>query len=330
MDLQPIEDPNLDCPAYDRGPVIELPPDLTVGAAYAHPYDSMPSAWHQYTWIQENIWPIATGKGVRVAVLDTGYNKHRFGPEPIAARSFIRGESWADGNAHGTHVAGTVLCRRDDAGKSLGLAPDADLIVGKVLSNRGSGSSQGIAEGIRWAADEGAHLINMSLGGGSSYGPTNDAIDYAWSKGCAVFASAGNSGYNGSNTIGWPAKYQNCVCVGAYRQGGQIANFSSGGREIDWACPGQEILSFSTNGSGWRSMSGTSMSCPWGVGLFACLTELWLRQGRAMFSSAQDVRDYFTKALTDAGRPGFDERFGIGVPRGDVLVAAILRELVGT
>lgn len=326
FDLQPIDDPNLDCPNYD-GPIVKLPPDDSYGPMYETA--QMPQAWHQFGWIKDQLWKHATGKGVRVAILDTGYTKHKYGPEPVAARSFVNGQSWADGNGHGCHCAGTVLCRRDEQGNSIGLAPDADLIVGKVLSNEGSGGSGGIAAGIKWAADQGAHVISMSLGGGGPDQGTNDAIDYAWSLGCIVNAAAGNAGYNGANTIGWPAKHPNCLCCGAYAQNGSISSFSSGGRELDWACPGSNVISFSTNGSGFRDMSGTSMSTPWGSGLLACLVELNLRQGLPLFTAAQQVRDYFDGVLQDAGAPGFDVRFGKGIASGEFLIAAILKDLVG-
>lgn len=324
MDLQPIDDLNEYCPPYG-GPIVDLPPDTSYGPMFLSA--EMPRAWHCFNWVRESIWPKATGKGIKVAVLDTGYTKHEMGPEPIAARSFVSGQSWKDGNGHGTHCVGTVQCRRDAAGNSIGVAPDADLIVGKVLSNEGSGGSDGIAAGIRWATDQGAHVISMSLGGGGPDTGTNQAIDYAWSKGCIVNAAAGNSGYNGQNTIGWPAKYANCLCCGAFAENGGISSFSSGGREIDWACPGSNVISFSTNGSSFRSMSGTSMATPWGSGLLACLVELRLRQGLPLFSSAQQVRDYFDKALRDMGAPGFDVRFGKGVADGEFLIWAIIKEL---
>lgn len=321
-----IDDTIYDGPEYG-GPVIGLPPDDQVGAMLAHDALTVPGAWHRFDWIKNQLWPVATGRGVVVAVLDTGYNKHAYGPEPLAARSFISGQSVADGNGHGTHCIGSVLCRRDADGNSIGLAPDAELLAGKVLSNGGSGGSDGITAGIRWAADQGAHVISLSLGGGGSYAPTNQAIDYAWSKGCIVTAAAGNSGFSGANTIGWPAKYENCICTGAYQQNGSISNFSSGGREIDWACPGSAVVSFSTNGSGWRTMSGTSMATPLGAGFLACLVELWLRQGRSMFRSADELRSYFARVLKDAGAPGFDHRFGWGVPQENFLAEAILKDL---
>lgn len=320
MEIQSIDDTNEDGPVYG-GPVVKLPPDLNVGAMIAAA--GMPKPWHYYDWIKSKVWPVATGRGIKVAVLDTGYKKHRFGPEPIAAKSFVNGQSWVDGNGHGTHCAGSILCRRDENGDSIGIAPDAELIVGKVLSNQGSGGSDGIAAGIRWAADQGADIISMSLGGGSSHQPTNEAIDYAWSKGCWVFAAAGNSGYKGANTIGWPGKYENCICTASYQEDGTISNFSSGGREVDWACPGSNIVSFGLNDN-WQLMSGTSMATPQGVGRSACVRELMMRQGMPIFTSARQLLDYFTVVLKDAGAIGDDVRFGKGKADADYVLGAIV------
>ena len=302
---------------YD--PIVDLPPDLDEGSGEV--FALAPRLWHWPSELAEKVKSMATGRGVKIAVGDTGYTKHVDGPEPIASRSFINGQTTRDGNGHGTHCAGTALGRN-----GIGVAPGADLIVFKCLSDAGSGSSSGIAAGIRWAADQGADVISLSLGGGSSYTPTNQAIDYAFSKGCVVNSAAGNSGFNGStNTIGWPAKYNGSLCCGAYRSDGQIASFSSGGRELDWACPGQDIISFSTNGSGYRSMSGTSMATPFGSGFLACVIELMRRQGSAQWTAVEAVREWMRANMTDRGAPGFDPRFGHGIPVADSLIQKMLR-----
>jgi subtilisin family serine protease len=298
-----------------------LPPDLVINDEV---FAMTPNLWHWPTDLAEKVGSIATGKGIKIAIGDTGYSKHVDGPVPIASRSFINGQSVLDGHGHGTHCAGTALGRN-----GIGVAKAADLIVFKCLSNQGSGSSSAIAAGIRWAAEQGADVISLSLGGGGSDAETNRAIDFAWSQGCVVNAAAGNAGYNGSNTIGWPARYENCLCTGAYNSRGQIANFSSGGPQIDWACPGEQIVSFSTNGSGYRTMSGTSMATPFGSGLLACLLEVMYRQGFTRFKAAESVREIFKKNLKDAGAPGFDPRFGWGVPVSDHLLQSLIRgELV--
>lgn len=296
-------------------PIVTLPPDLRFDFSYA----MAPTLWHLPVSKWKPVWDRIDVSSIRVAVLDTGYTKHPLGPVPVASKSFISGQSIVDGNGHGTHCIGTVL-----GADGIGVAPGAQLLVGKVLSNGGSGSSSGIAAGIRWAVDQGAHIISMSLGGGSSYGPTNEAIDYAFSRGCWVNAAAGNAGYNGSNTVGWPAKYPGCLCCGAYQQSGAIANFSSGGSQLDWACPGQEIVSFSTNGQ-FTSMSGTSMATPFGSGVLAIIYSELLRGGHPILQTAAAMRDWFKLNMKDAGAPGFDVRFGMGIP----VVDEILSTLVG-
>jgi serine protease len=288
---------------YD--PIVQLPPDTVHGDYMAL---SPPDLWHlpQAKW--ERVWNELNLSSIKIAILDTGYTKHVSGPEPIVEKSYISGESPRDGNGHGTHCAGTAL------GKDVGVARGAQLMVYKVLSDRGSGSSSGIARAIKDAADDGAHIISMSLGGGSSYSPTNENIDYAFSKGCWVNAAAGNSGYNGGNTIGWPAKYVGCLCNGAYRRDGQIANFSSGGRQLDWACPGQNIISWSHRGSGYRDMSGTSMATPYGSGVLAMIYAIMLMEGFSIITAADDMRELFKANMKDAGAPGYDVRFGLGIP----------------
>ena len=309
-----------DVPEYG-GPPVFLPPDLDRSKSDILILSS-PRLWHWLPETAAKIGQIATGKQVKVAVLDTGYTKHVDGPEPVAARSFIRGQAIRDGNAHGSHVAGSTLGRN-----GIGIAPEADLIVGKVLSDQGSGSSDGIAAGIRWAADEGADIINLSLGGGGSYTPTNQAIDYAMSKGCIVNAAAGNSGFSGTgNTIGWPAKYKGALCCGAYRADGQIANFSSGGQEMDWACAGQDIISFSNTGSGYRSMSGTSMATPVGSGFLALLLEIQRREGNPRWTAVEAVRAFLRANLRDAGSPGWDPRFGHGIPVAEMFISAMMNK----
>jgi subtilisin family serine protease len=294
-----------------------IPPDLIVEPEF---YALAPSnLWHLPSDVWEKIWDKVTGKSIKVAILDTGCNSHPDLPEPVAAESFVRGQSWKDGNGHGTHCAGTAIGRN-----GIGVAPEAELLVGKVLSNGGSGSSSGIAAGIRWAVDEGADVVSMSLGGGSSYGPTNTAIDYAWSKGCLVNSAAGNAGYRGANTIGWPAKYKNSICNGATRSDGSIANFSSGGREIDWATPGQSIISASHRG-GYTTMSGTSMATPFGSGLLALIIELMRREGEAEWTAKEAFDTFITQYVDDRGAPGHDPRFGHGVPLYTDLVHALAR-----
>ncbi len=306
--------------SIDNSPPVYLPPDLV---SEVEILAAPTNLWHLPRSLWDGLWGKVKGVGVKAAVLDTGMNSHDVLPDPVEARSFVQGESWRDGNGHGTHCAGTVLGR-----EGIGLAPAASLLVGKVLSNGGSGSSEGIAQGIRWAADNGADVISMSLGSGSPYGPMESAIKYAWEKGCVVVAAAGNSGFSGSrNTIGYPAKYMDCLCVGASRSDGQRASFSSGGREMDVVCPGQDIISCSTT-NGYRSMSGTSMATPFFAGLCCLIIELMRREGYAAFTGAEAVRTFLAANTIDKGEPGRDPFWGFGVPDSRRIIEALNQETI--
>ena len=297
-------------------PNYPLPPDLQVRPQRI---STARSVWHYPQDVWGPIWERYGGESVRIAVLDTGVSPHPNLPTPIAEASFIRGQSAVvDRNGHGTHVAGSCL-----GTDGIGGATKSDLIAVKVLSDQGSGGSDGIAAGTRYAVDQGADIINMSLGGGSAYRPTLEAIDYAWSKGCIVLCAAGNAGYNGANTIGWPAKYANALCVGAYRQDGRIANFSSGGRELDFAMPGQDIVSCSNRGSGFVSMSGTSMATPCASGLFANIIQAMRELGKPTWTAAESVRAFGDAFTIDRGTPGKDVRFGYGIPDTPKIIQAL-------
>lgn len=277
--------------------------------------------WHIPRDKFDKIWSQVDTSGVTVCILDTGMNSHPDLPEPVLAKSFISGQSWRDGNGHGTHCCGTSIGRN-----GIGVAPRAKLMVGKVLSDGGSGSSAGIAEGIVWAADNGADVISMSLGGGDAYEPTRRGIAYANGKGCVTVAAAGNASWSpGRNTIGYPGKFLESLCIGATRSDGQIASFSSGGRELDIATPGQDIVSAGYRG-GYVSMSGTSMATPYAAGLCALIIAKMRSEGNARLSGVDAWREFLAKWCEDRGDPGKDERFGYGVPKYSELIDALAGE----
>ena len=304
----------MDSPIYEIPPDLVRDDDLVMGMAQ--------ETWHLPRDPWRKIRERVTGKGTVCAVLDTGLREHDILPKPVESRSFIRGESVDDRNGHGTHCAGTVLGRDED----IGVALDADLVVGKVLSNGGSGSSSGIAEGVRWATSLGVDVISMSLGGGSPYQPTIDAIRDAMDRGIWVVIAAGNSGFSGMrNTIGWPAKSGEGLCTGAYQQNGNIAGFSSGGEQLLWACPGQQILSCSIRG-GFTFMSGTSMATPFGAGLACLIIELMRREGSRRMTGRESIHAFVQKICKDAGREGRDPSWGHGIPMADQIVQLLAQD----
>ncbi|CAL9436909.1 S8 family serine peptidase [Streptomyces sp. enrichment culture] len=231
-----------------------------------------------------------TGKGVTVAVLDTGVDAGHpdLAGRITASRSFVEGEEVADRNGHGTHVASTVGgsgAASDGAEK--GVAPGAELVVGKVLGDQGSGSESQIIAGMEWAAREaGADIVSMSLGStepSDGTDPMARAVNALSAETGALFVvAAGNTG--APSSIGSPGAADAALTVGAVDSADRAAYFTSAGPrhgdnalKPDLAAPGVGILaarSGLTSGSGpYTSMSGTSMATPHVAGVAALLAE---------------------------------------------------------
>ena len=236
-----------------------------------------------------------TGQGVTIAVVDTGVDLDH--PDLVDRLYVNAGEISGngiddDGNGfiddvhgfdfagrdgdpndvggHGTHVAGSIAAGRNGFGAT-GIAPDATILPVRVLGANGSGSTRDVAAGIRYAADRGADIINLSLGGGYSRA-IQSAIEYARSLGAFIVAAAGNES---AGTPGYPARfsslYDNVISVGAHDQSNRLARFSndvggSGAVQID----GPGVGVFSTYvGARYGSLSGTSMAAPHVAGVAA-------------------------------------------------------------
>ncbi|MFC4735972.1 S8 family serine peptidase [Bacillus daqingensis] len=248
------------------------------------------------------------GQGVRVAILDTGIDANHQDLNVYGGHSVF--SSWPDSNpyidndGHGTHVAGTVAALNNSVGV-LGVAPQARLYAVKVLDQNGSGSNAGIAQGIEWSILNNMDIVNMSLGG-----PTDSSIlraysDYAYNQGLLLIAAAGNSG-NASGTgdsVGYPAKYDSVMAVGAVDANNNRASFSSTGPAVEIAAPGVSIQSTYPN-NGYRSLNGTSMAAPHVAGVAALLMHY-----RPNYS-AQQVRS----VLNNSAQPlGNSNHFGNGL-----------------
>lgn len=225
-----------------------------------------PAAWAQSS----------SAPPVKVAVLDTGIDQdHPDLSGRIGAQRTFVGGSLDDKYGHGTHVAGTIAAIRDNSLGVAGIASNATLLNGKVLGDTGSGSCSSVASGITWAADQGARVISMSLGGGGCLAQQN-AVSYAWSKGSLLVAAAGNSSTSAKS---YPAAYQPTLAVAATDNADRMASFSNYGSWVEIAAPGENIFSTMTNHksrlSASRSygyLSGTSMATPVVSGIAALVS----------------------------------------------------------
>ena len=214
-------------------------------------------------------WPLTEGKGVKVAVIDTGIDTGH----PELSGSVDGGYSaitktenpadYQDDNGHGSHVAGTIAAKKDGKGV-VGVAPKARLYAVKVLDADGSGNLSDVIHGIVWAAKNKMDVANMSLGAPVDSEAMKRAVRFARGSGVVVVAAAGNSG----GSVGFPGAYEDPIAVAASAATAKLAGFSSRGPEVDFIAPGVDVLS-AKMGGGFASYSGTSMAAPHVAGLAA-------------------------------------------------------------
>ncbi|NDI35412.1 peptidase S8 [Chengkuizengella sediminis] len=219
----------------------------------------------------EQAWEITQGSSsVVVAVLDTGVqaNHEDLQGQVIPGYDFIDNDSDAsDEQGHGTHVAGTVGALTNNGVGVAGVAPNVKIMAIRVLNEVGRGTNAGVADGITFAADNGADVINLSLGSTAFSAAVEDAVNYAWEKGAVIISAAGNDGVNVQN---YPAAYQNSLAVAATDSNDNKWSSSNYGTWVDVAGPGVGIIS-TRLGGGYVSSNGTSMATPHVAGLAALL-----------------------------------------------------------
>jgi major intracellular serine protease len=259
------------------------------------------------------------GSGIVVAVLDTGIDRNHpdLKDNIIDGRDFTSGffhhDDFQDRAGHGTHVAGTIAAN----GKIQGVAPEAKLLIGKVLGNDGSGGYQGIIDGINWAANwegqngEKCRIINMSLGGSYNHKGLQEAILDACAKGIMVVVASGNEGDANEDTFeyGYPALYNECITVAACDENRRMAYFSNNHLQVDVTAAGVNVLSTYPE-STYARLSGTSMATPHISGILALLIKMGETKFRRMLTESE-IFGLLTQVCCSLGNKASNEGHGL-------------------
>ena len=310
--------------ALSRDPRVEHAEPMAVYRASFVPNDPLYATkqWHLQRVGAEAAWHYSCGRGVTVAVIDTGiacFDKGPFsrGTDLAGTRceggwNFVDDSGQAyDDHGHGTHVAGTIAQTTNNGMGTAGLAFCATLMPVKVLTKQGFGTVANVAEGIRYAADEGAQVINLSLGGPIKSGILEDAVKHALAKGVVVVAAAGNSG----RSVGWPAAYPGVVAVSATDSNDKIAWFSSRGREVSIAAPGVAVTQQTVCNGGrdkcevFGTFNGTSMASPHVAGVAAMVEALGVTDGVSVRRTLEST----ARHPDGSGSAADEDLFGSGI-----------------
>jgi serine protease len=267
--------------------------------------------WDLTTMRAAEAWQKSTGAGVTVAVIDTGVDATNVDLSGKVLAGYDATTDKVGGNidpnGHGTHVAGTIGAVTGNTIGVSSVAPDTRILPVRVLGADGSGYMSDTAEGIIWAADHGAQVINMSLGSDTKVAAVSNAIAYARGKGVTVVAAAGNEREEGSPTS-YPGADTGVIAVAATDSSDRVAYYSNAGSYVDVAAPGSAILSTypAALGNSYGTMSGTSMASPHVAALAALL------KAAKPGLTPDQIEQAMKSSAVDLGTAGKDNDYGYG------------------
>lgn len=266
-----------------------IKPENTFSTRGSRPFSLSPKEnWGLKRIRADQVWSITRGKGVKVAFLDTGVN---FGHSDLKQAlkggvNILKPNSRpVDDNGHGTNVAGIIGSRSKIAGLS-GVAPDAELYAVKAFNSQGEARLSDILDGLEWCVKHDIKLVNLSFGLPTDHKALHLAVKKAAKAGVILVCAAGNEG--GVNSVLYPAKYPETVCISASDVEDRLAPFSSTGPEVALIAPGKNIITTDSKGK-YSQKSGTSFAAPHVTGVLALLLGFYLSPFAGRDLPAEDL-----------------------------------------